>query len=242
MDRTRRDALAVGALYLITHVTSVTALVLYGPVVNHIDHLDEADSVSVFAGGLLEVILALAVVGTAVALYPTVRRHSPAGAVGYVALRTLEASTILVGVVTLLAAVTVRQQHSGTSDSASSVVAGQALVAVHNWIFLIGVGLVVGVHTVVLAYALYRSRLVARFIPVLGLVGGPLVFASNIGVMFGAYPQASTITAVGAVPVFAWEISLAGYLIVKGFRTNPDHAAEPMREAMSRQLVSSHKS
>jgi hypothetical protein len=102
------------------------------------------------------------------------------------------------------------------ADPAVLNLTGQALVAVHNWTFLVGPGLVVGVNTVVLAVALYRFRLVPRFIPILGLIGGPLVFASDLGVMFGVYPQESGITAVGAVPVFAWEISLAIYLIAKG--------------------------
>jgi len=222
------SARAAGALYLVTHVTSVVALVLYGPVLNDPGYLTGSGrDGQILVGGLLEVILALAVVGTAVALYPTVARYSPGGALGYAALRAVEAATILAGVVTLLGVVTLHQQYAGAPqpDPAALTLTGQALVAVHNWTFLVGPGLVVGVNTVVLAVALYRFRLVPRFIPVLGLVGGPLVFASNLGVMFGLYPQESSVTAVGAVPVFAWEISLAVYLIAKGLRTDqPDLA------------------
>src|SRR5262249_10341366 len=140
-----------------------------------------------------------------------------------------EAASILAGVVTLIGLVTLRQQYAGAAgtDTAALTLTGQALLAVHNWTFLIGPGLVVGVHTVVLAYTLHRSSLVTRFIPILGLVGGPLVFASNLGVMFGAYPQESGITAVGAVPVFVWEISLAAYLIVKGLKTHTDQPPRP---------------
>jgi hypothetical protein len=203
-----------GVLYLVTHVTSVAALVLYGPVLH--DAAAGSDT-AILVAGLLEVILALAVVGTAVALYPAVHRYSPAGAVGYTALRTLEAATILAGVVAVLAVVTLRQQHLDAGAT--------ALLAVHNWTFLIGPGLVVGVHTVLLAVVLQRFRLVPRFIPVLGLVGGPLVVASNLGVMFGAYAQESAFTAVGAVPVFAWEISLAVYLMAKGIPTPSAWAA-----------------
>lgn len=130
----------------------------------------------------------------------------------------MEAGTILVGVVTLLGVVTLRRQFAGLPDR-SLTAAGQALVAVHNWTFLIGPGLVLGTNTVVLACTLYRSGLVARFIPVLGLIGGPLVLASDLAVMFGVYPQLSAIAALGAVPVFAWEVCLAFHLIVKGFRS-----------------------
>ena len=231
----RRTTIAAGLLYFVTHVTSVAALVLYGPVLNDPGYVvGSGRDARILVGGLLEVILACAVVGTAVALYPTVKRHSAGGALGYAALRTLEAATILAGVVTLLGVVTLRQQHSGVTgtDAAALTIAGQALVAVHNWTFLIGPGLVVGVNTAVLAYTLSRFRLVARFIPILGLIGGPLVFASNLGVMFGAYPQESGITAVAAAPVFAWEISLAIYLILKGLKTNADQA-DPIRLAVT---------
>lgn len=218
MESTRRTAALAGVCYLITHVASIAALVLYGPVLNNRNYVTGpgADT-RILVGGLLEVIVALAIVGTGVTLYPVVRQHSPAGALGYAALRTMEAATILVGVVTLLGVVTLRQQFAGQPDR-SLTTAGQALVAVHNWTFLIGPGLVLGTNTVVLAYALYRSGLVARFIPVLGLIGGPLVLASDLAVMFGVYPQISAIAGLGAVLVFAWEICLAVHLIVKGFR------------------------
>jgi hypothetical protein len=215
--------IAAGALYFVTHVTSVTALVLYGPV---LDHPASGPDEPVLVGGLLEVICALAVIGTAAALYPSLKRLSPGGALGYAALRTVEAATILTGVVTLLGVVTLRQHSADTVT-----VAGPVLVAVHNWTFLIGQGLVVGVDTVVLAHVLYRFQLVPRAIPVLGLVGGPLVFASNLGVMFGAYPQESAITAASALPVFAWEVSLALYLIAKGLRLRV--SPEPARAAVS---------
>ena len=150
----RRTTIAAGVLYFVTHVTSVAALVLYGPVLNDADYIvGSGPDTRILVGGLLEVILACAVVGTAVALYPIVKRHSPGGALGYAALRTLEAATILAGVVTVLAVVTLRQRYAGAAgtDAAALTLAGQALVAVHDWTFLIGPGLVVGVNTVVLA-------------------------------------------------------------------------------------------
>jgi hypothetical protein len=208
----RTTTVTAGALYLVTHVTSVAALVLYGPVLGHPDYVTgPGHDNQILVAGLLEVIVALAVAGTAIALYPTVRRRSPGGALGYAALRTLEAATILAGVVTVLGVVTLRQQYAGldAADPAALSVAGQALMAAHNWSFLIGQGLVVGVDTVVQPYVLHRFHMVPRAIPILRLVGGPLVFASNLGVMFGAYAQRSAVTAAAAVPVFAWEVSLA---------------------------------
>jgi hypothetical protein len=135
---------------------------------------------------------------------------------GYVGLGRLEAGIIAVGVVPLLAVVTLRQ--AGAADDGAL---GTALVALHDWTFLLGPGLVCGTNTVLLAALLLRSGLVPRFIPVLGLVGGPLVLASNAAQLFGVFDQVSPWAAVGAVPVFAWEICLALYLLVKGFRSPP---------------------
>lgn len=130
-------------------------------------------------GAFLEVICALGIVGTAVALFPVVKSHSEGGAMGYVGLRTLESGIIAVGVVPLLAVVTLRPDMTGTAgaETTAALTLGNALVEFHNWTRLLGPGLVCGVNTMLLAYLMYRSRLVPRFIPVLGLVGAPLVFA-----------------------------------------------------------------
>jgi hypothetical protein len=206
-------------LFFITHVTSVAAIVLYQPVLNHPGYVlgNGAANSRILLGGLLEVILAAAVIGTAVTLYPVVSRHNRALAIGYVGLRTLEAGIIVTGIVSLLAVVSLQHEAAGTAASAVALTTvGKALVAVHNWTFIIGPGLVCGLNTVVIAYALYRSKLVARFIPVLGLIGGPLVFAANVAGMFGV-PRHDL--GVCVVPVFAWEVSLAIFLITKGYRS-----------------------
>ncbi len=226
---TRTLALAAGVLYLITHVTSVPTPFLYGPILNRADYILGAGSdTRVLVGAFLDVLCALGIVGTAVALFPVVRRHNEGGALGYVGLRTLEAGIIAVGVVPLLAVVTLRQQLAGTAgaDTATLVTLGHALVAAHTWTVVLGPGLVCGVNTVVLASLLYRSGLVPRVIPVLGLVGGPLVFAYNTARLFGVSEQALSWAALGVVPIFAWEVSLALRLIAKGFKATAI-AAEP---------------
>lgn len=219
MSPTRKLAIATGVLFFITHVTSVAAIVLYQPVLNRPGYVlgNGAANSRILLGGLLEVILAAAVIGTAVTLYPVVSRHNRALAMGYVGLRTLEAGIIVTGIVSLLAVVSLQHDVAGTAASATALTTvGKALVAVHNWTFIIGPGLVCGLNTVVIAYALYRSKLVARFIPVLGLIGGPLVFAANVAGMFGV-PRHDL--GVCVVPVFAWEVSLAIFLITKGYRS-----------------------
>ncbi len=208
-----------GVFYLITHVTSIAALVLYDPVLHNLDYVTGpgADT-RVLLGGLLEVILAMAVIGTAVTLFPVVKRQNEGVALGYVGLRTLEASIICAGIVSLLAVVTLRTHQPAGGDSASLITVSRGLVALHDWTFLFGPDFVLGTNTVLMAYLMYRSRLVPRFIPILGLIGGPLVFLGALGVLFGSYTQVSPITAGSAVPVFAWELSFALWLIIKGFR------------------------
>jgi hypothetical protein len=134
--------------------------------------------------------------------------------------------------------VTLRQHLTGTAstDTATLVTQGLALVALHNWTFLLGPSYVCGTNTVLMAYLMYRSGLVPRFIPVLGLVGGPLVFASGAAQMFGIYEQISVWAALAAIPVFAWELTLAIWLIAKGF--NPSAIASESAKTATNELPS----
>ena len=239
MDTTRKLAIAAGVCYLITHVTSVSAPFLYGPILNHTGYvLGSGADTRVVLGAFLEIILAMANIGTAVALFPVVKRWGEGLALGYVGLRTLEGGIIAVGVLPLLAVVTLRGHLAGATgtDTAALVALGQSLVAVHNWTFILGPGLVCGVNTVLMASLMFRSRLVPRVIPVLGLVGGPLVFAYNAAVLFGLSAHIPAWVAIGVIPIFAWEVSLALWLIIKGFRPAA-LAATPARPAAT-ELVS----
>jgi Domain of unknown function (DUF4386) len=200
-------------------------MLLYGSVLGTREFIvsASADDTSVRAGAFLEVLLAIAVVGSAVTLYPVVRRVNEGMALGYVAGRLIEATIISVGAISLLAVVTMQRDLSGTTgaEATAAVTVGQSLVAVHDWTFLFGPKLALGVNTVLLAYLMYRSRLVPRVIAVIGLVGGSLVFASGTAVLFGLYEDLSIVGVVAAAPVLAWELSVAVWMIVKGFRPSP---------------------
>ncbi|MEW2413295.1 DUF4386 domain-containing protein [Streptomyces sp. NPDC046866] len=217
---TRRLATAAGLCFLLTHVASIGGLALYGPVLHDAAYVTGAGpDTRVLLGALCEVVLALAVVGTALALYPVARRYGEGAAVGYLGLRTLEAAVICVGIVALLAVTTLRGGPPQAPDAL--LVAGRALVAVHDWTFLLGPNFVLGANTTLVAYLMYRSRLVPRPVAVLGLVGGPLIFASAAAVLFGAYAQLSAWGSLAALPVFAWELALAVRLLAKGFTPPP---------------------
>jgi len=236
----RKSAIATGVFFLITHVTSIGAVVLYGPILDHLGYITSAGSdTQVILGVLFEIILAMANIGTAVALFPVVKKWNEGIALGYAALRTLEGCIIAVGVIPLLAVVTLRHL-VGTvgTDPAILTTIGNALIAFHNWTFLVGPGLVCGVNTVLMAYLMYKSRLVPRFIPILGLIGGPLVFAMNTGKMFGLYDQFPSWMGVAVIPIFAWEVSLALWLIVKSFKQSA-LTSEPATAATN-ELVSAY--
>ncbi len=233
----RRTAIAAGVCFLITHVTSVAAPFLYAPALNNPGYVTgPGPDAPVLLAGFLEVILAMANIGTSVALFPAVRRQNVGVALGYVGLRTLEACIIAAGVLPMIALVTLRQQAAlNGADAASLITMGSGLVAFHNWTFVLGPGLVCGVNTVLMAYLMYKTQLVPRFIPLLGLVGGPLVFAYNTGVMFGLSDRIASWAGILVIPIFAWELSLALWMIFKGFRPAAVaalHETGDLREAL----------
>lgn len=218
MNSTRRYSLAAGLLFFLTHVTSIPALLFYGPALKDPRFIaGHAPNAPVLFGALLEVILALANIGTAVALFPVTRRRHEAAAIGYLGLRTLESAVIAVGVVPILAMVAIKQQ-AVAGGAAALVPLGAALQSLHNATFLLGPGFICGTNTFVLAWLLHRSRMVPRFISTLGMIGGPLVFASTTAQLFGWVPQFSVTPFAAAMPALAWELSLATFLIARGLR------------------------
>ena len=175
MDKMRKTALTAGVFYLITFV-SIPTLALYGPVRDHRDWvLGSGAHTGVLVGGFLEVIVALAGIGTAVTLYPVVKRQNEGVALGFVAARVLEAGLIFTGVISLLSLVTLRQDLGGAAgaDAAALVTTGASHVAVYNWTFLLSQSLMPGINALLLGSLMYRSRLVPRIIPAMGLVGSP---------------------------------------------------------------------
>ncbi|MDQ0756206.1 hypothetical protein QFZ61_002193 [Arthrobacter sp. B3I4] len=222
MESTRKTALTAGVFYLVTFASSIPAVFLLEPVLNHADYVVSAgNDTSVVWGCLLDLINAFACVGTAVALFPVVKRQNESVALGFVTARLFEAAVIAIGVVSLLAVVSLRQSGTAGADPGSLFSAGQALVAVRNATFLVGPGTIPAVNALLLGYLLFRSRLVPRVIPILGLIGAPLLLLSAILSMFGLNNQVSVLSAVATLPIFLWELSLGLYLTFKGFKPSP---------------------
>jgi hypothetical protein len=219
----RRTAFVAGSLFVITFVVSIpAALALYTVVLDHPDYIVGAGADNRIAfGALLEMILIVANIGTAVVLFPILKRQNESLALGYVTARVMESVFIAIGIVSLLAVVTLRQD-VGAAGGDPLVLVGRSLVASHDWTFLLGPGWVVGVgNGLILGYLMYRSRLVPRGMAMLGLIGGPLIILSGTLVLFDVIEPGSGAQVIATVPEFFWELSLGIYLMVKGFKPSP---------------------
>jgi Domain of unknown function (DUF4386) len=223
MTSTRKTALVAGIFYLITFV-SIPTLVLYGPVKNHRDWiLSSGSHTGMLVGGFLEVIVALAGIGTAVTLYPVVKRQNEGFALGFVTARVLEAAMIFTGVVSLLSLVTLRQDLGGAAgaNTAALVTTAASHAAVYKWTFLLSQSLMPGINALLLGSLMYRSRLVPRVIPVMGLIGGPLLIIAVFAMLFGQHSSLTGLAGLPVIPVAAWEFSLGVWLAFKGFKPSP---------------------
>jgi len=204
-----------------TFVTSIPAVLLYNDVLTQTHFIvGNGDNFNVLFGAFLEMMLIVANLGTALVLYPILKRQNEPLALGYVAARTMESVFIAIGIVSLLSIVTL---HQGAGAHAGSLVPiGKTLVALHDWTFLLGPGFIVGIgNGLILGYLLYRSGLVPRGLAVLGMVAGVLLLASGIAVLLGAFDKGSLPQGIATIPEFVWELSLGIYLMVKGFKPSP---------------------
>lgn len=238
MYHPRRAARIAGLLYLLTVATSIPALALKEPVLTDPARLASAAGAAALGWAVvLEVILLFACVGTAVVLYPLLRRRHDIAALGFVSARIVEGACIAIGVVAMMSLVAVaRGADPGQSldvalDPAldpSLDPALTVLVAVHDAAFLLGPGLIPAVNALLLGSILFRARLVPRILPVVGFIGAPLLLASVGATLFGAVDQVSPIAGLAALPIALWEISLGVWLVVKGVRID---ARDPLRES-----------
>jgi hypothetical protein len=208
----RKIARAAGALYVLTFV-SIPTLTLYSTIHQPNYIVGPGPDTAVFIGGILEIIVALAGIGTAVVLYPVLKKQNEGIALGLVGSRVLEAGTIFAGVAVLLSVVTLRQTVAGTD----AIGASHALVALYDRFFLVGQSFLPAVNDMLLGYLLYKSRLVPRALSLIGIVGGPILIIGFISVMFGFVGRFDSLAAMSAIPVALFEFSLGVWLVTKGF-------------------------
>lgn len=215
VSSSRKTALIAGILYLLTFV-SIPTLALYRSIHGPGYVTGTGPDTAVLYGGLLEIIVALAGIGTAVVLYPVLRKQNERVALGLVASRVLEASTIFLGVSFLLSVVTLKQAGAG----GDALVTSHALVALYDRIFLLGQSFMPAVNDLLLGYLLYQSRLVPRVLALIGMIGAFPLVAGYIAVLFGLIGQRDALSGLAALLVALFEFSLGVYLIVKGFNSS----------------------
>ena len=220
MTLDQKRARAFGVLYLITFITSIPALLFYQPVLDDpVGYIASAgQNNQILFGALLELLLIIANIGTAVVIFPIVRRQNEELALGYVTARLLECTFILVGILCMLEIITLRNQVAGPSEGTVAY----TLAAIKDWTFLLGPGWVVGWgNGLILGYLMYRSGLVPRRAAWLGLVGGPLIIVSGTAVLFTGNDPSSALRSLqglATIPEFLWELFLGVYCMVWGFR------------------------
>jgi Domain of unknown function (DUF4386) len=219
----RRISVAFGVLYLITFVTSIPALWLFQPVLDDPQgYIAGAGADNrIYLGALLELILIIANIGTAVVLITLLKRQHEILTFSYVAARIMECVFILVGIIAVLAIVSLRQ------DSPDAGVLAESLAAIKDWTFKLGPGFVVGIgNGLILGYLMYRSGLMPRGLTWLGMIGGPLQSLAGIGVLFDLYAAGGPVQGIATIPEIIWELSLGIYPLVWGFKSSPILAEE----------------
>lgn len=215
MTPLRKTSLTAGILYLLTFI-SIPAFTLYGPI-HESDFIVGADSdTHVIIGNILELVVALAGIGTAVVLYPVLKKQNEAMALALVGARILEAATIFLGVLFLLTVVSLHRSSVGTE----ALVISRTLVTMYDRMFLIGQSLMPAVDDMLLGLLLYHSRLVPRGLSIIGIIGGPVLLAGTFSVMFGLLEQREPLAGLSALFVAVFEFSLGIYLITKGFKSD----------------------
>jgi hypothetical protein len=220
MSLDQKRARVFGVLFLITFATSIPALLLYESLLRDpVSYIAGAGHDNrILFGALLELLLIVANIGTAVVIFPIVKRQSEELALGYVTARIVECTFILVGIVSVLAIITLRQQVAGAAEGTVAY----TLAAIKDWTFLLGPGWVVGWgNGLILGYLMYRSELVPRNACWLGLIGGPLIILSGTAIMFsGNHPGSAlrSLQSIATVPEFLWELFLGLYCTIWGFR------------------------
>ncbi|WP_019009288.1 DUF4386 domain-containing protein [Deinococcus aquatilis] len=230
MRSSKTAARITGVLFVLASISAVLGVLLYDPLLHDPNFLlsGQTHTHRIMLGALFELILASAAVGTAITLFPYLKRQDETLALGYVSFRVLEAMLIILGLVSLLSFLTLRDQFGAapaTHLPAFQTVSG-LLLAVHDWTFLLGPNFMLGINTLMCAWLLHQSRLVPRSITRLGLVGGVLILTAAVLELFGVILQLSPWGVALALPVALYEMVLAGWLIIKGFNATAVHALD----------------
>lgn len=242
MNSNKKAARIVGVLFILAAVTAVIGLNLYDPILNGPDYLIKGSEHAnqVILGAVMELILVVSAIGTATTMFPLLRQYNETIALWHVFFRFLEAIIITIGIISVLALLTLSQEFvaSGAQDNASFHSSGIILKAIHDWTFMLGPLFMLGINTMMYSYIFFKTRVVPRFISILGMTGAICVFTCSLFVMFGVFPQISFWGGILAAPVAANEMILAVWLIVKGFNESAIASISANRKVVTHKCTS----
>jgi hypothetical protein len=217
----KKSELIIGVLFILAAGTAIIGLNLYNPILKDSNYLINGPEHAnqVILGALMELILVVSAVGTATTMFPILRKYNETIALWHICFRFLEAIIITVGIISVLSLLTLCKEFTtiASPNIASFEASGTVLKAIHDWTFLLGPNFMLGINTIMYSYIFYKSKLVPRFIPILGMTGSALIFLAALLEMFGVITQISIWGAILSLPIFANEMILAVWLIVKGF-------------------------
>lgn len=225
LKKSNNNPFITGILYIIAAVASIAGLALYDPVLKNPTYIigDGLSNTKIYWGAFLEIITAFSVIGITIGLFPTLKKINLTLSVAHICFRLLEATIIVIGILCVVSIVSLNQEYLKVvnPNRENYLVASKLLIAIKNWTFLFGPNLALAPSTFITGYLLYKSNLVPKIISVLGMIGGMLIFLSGLFVLFDLYKQISVWGIISAIPVFLFEMSLAIWLIIKGFKESP---------------------
>jgi hypothetical protein len=220
MTSFRKTALVCGVLYLLTFVGAIGSAFLVAPALTDPAYvLGPGADQQIGLGAIFELVNVIGCVGCGIAFFSVIRREHETLAIGYFGTRLFEAVIITVGVLGLLSVLTLRQQVAAGADGESMVPVAAGFAALRDWAMAIGANMA-PFNALMLGTALYRSKLVPRAIPALGLVGAPILIAFVIGMILGVAQPGTPFQVVAVMPFFFWELALGLWLTFKGFNEN----------------------
>ena len=230
-DPTRRTAFVAGVLYLLTFASSIPAALLLSTALTDPNYiLGAGGDGNIRLAAIFDIVNGLAAIGTAVALFSVMKRQHEGFAIGFVTSRLFEAAILFIGIVSVVSIANLRETAAAGADPASLLAAGTTLVTLYKVAFVLGTG-IPALNAFLLGWLMYRSRLVPRAIPVLGLIGAPLFTSWIIGYILGVTEGGTAWHAIGVGPIFFWELSLGLWMTFKGFNRSAPIVTEAAGDA-----------
>ena len=214
-----------GAFFILAAITSIIGLILYEPALRDVSYLSHAaqQNNKILTGVFLELMLVCTAAGTAIMLYPYLKRYNESLGMGYFCFRLLEVVSILIGTISVLSILSLSRFYTGNVHTTAQMnfqILGQNLIDIHSWTFIIGPNFFLGINTFIYAYVFFKTNLVSKKIAVLGLIAAILIFIAAFLEMFGIIQQVSLVGGLFGLPIFVYEMMVAIWLIIKGFNTS----------------------